>query len=160
MNLRLLAALALCLGIGNGLFAQQNDASAKVGDQLAIQMTGDLAKEYAKRVGSLRGNEAPGGLEIETSATIAQHLNDGRIRIEHTSHVNRDGGTTRLVTLTATVDPAKITTGLTPKGTPVRVSPNAEPKPTTKVAKTLRLKLTDLKGLKLRTWTLSEEIGD
>jgi hypothetical protein len=158
--LRALAALTLVVVIGNGLLAQQNDATAKVGDHLFIQMTGDLAKEYAQRSGSLRINEVPDGLQIETSATIAQKLNDGRIRIEHTSHLNREGGTTRLVTLTATVDPTNITTDVTPKGTPVFASPGAKGKRTTEDTKTLRLKLSDLKGLKLRTWTLSEEIGD
>lgn len=160
MVLRILAALTLILGIGNGLYAQQSHATAKVGDHLAIRMTGDLAKEYAQRTGSLRGNQAPTGFQIEISATIAQHLTDGRIRIEHTSHINRDGGTTRLVALTATVDPTKITKDITPKGAPVYASPGAEPKLTTEITKTLRLKLSDLKGLKLRTWTLSEEIGD
>lgn len=160
MVIRILAALALVLAIGNGLFAQQNHSTAKVGDHLTIQMTGDLAKEYAQRTGSLRGNGAPDGLQIETSATIAQQLNDGRIRIEHTSHLNREGGTTRLVTLTATVDPTRITTAVTPKGTPVYAFPGAEPKLTSEVTKTLRLKLSNLHGLKLRTWTLSEEIGD
>ena len=160
MVVRILAALTLVLGIGNGLYAQQNHPTAKVGDHLAFRMTGDLAKQFAQRTGSLRGNEASDGFQIETIATVAQQLNDGRLRIEHTSSVNRDGGTTRLVTLAATVDPTKITTDITPKGTPVYASPGAEPKLTTEIAKTLRLTLSDFKGLKLRVWTLSEEISD
>ena len=59
MVVRILPALTLVLAMGNGLYAQQNHATAKVGDHLAIGMTGVLAKEYAQRTGSLRGNEAP-----------------------------------------------------------------------------------------------------
>ncbi len=107
MLMRTLAALAALAVIGNGsIFAQQN-TSTKVGDHLVIQMTGDLAVEYAKRTGSINKDKVPPGLEISTTATIAQKLENGRIRVEHTLHIVRDGEPVRLVTLTATVDSSK-----------------------------------------------------
>lgn len=157
---RVLAALALVVVIGSDLFAQQKISTAKVGDLIAIKMTGELAKEYARRTGSLEANEIPDGLEIETMATIAQQFDDGRIRIEHSSQIKTKGKAIRLVTLTATVDSSKVATDVTPKGTPISASPGAKPSLTTADTKTLRLKLSDLKGLKLRTWMLSEEIGE
>lgn len=160
MLIRTLAALAVLASIGNGsLFAQQN-TSAKAGEHLVIRMTGDLAVQYAKRTGSISKDNVPSGFEISTTATIAQKLKDGRIRVEHTSHVVRDGEPTRLVTLTATVDSTKLTRDVTPKGTEVYASPDAKPTLTTTETQTLRLTLSDLKSLKLRTWTLAEELGE
>jgi len=165
MMARVLAVFLVVAVFGNGPLFSQEDASAKVGDLLFVRMTGDLAKEYAQRSGSLRENEAPAGLEISTSATIAQTLDNGRIRIEHWSQIKRDGKQDRLLTLTAIVDRTKITTDVTRKGTPVYASPaahknGAKPSLTTEDANVLRLQLSDLTGLKLRTWTLESEIGE
>jgi hypothetical protein len=128
-------------------------------------MTGDLAKEYARRTGSLKWNEAPAGLQISTSATVAQKRDDGRFRIEHFSHINRVGNLARLVTLTAIVDSTKIASDVTPKNTPVYRSPadhqkSVKPTLTQKDQSALRLELSELKGVKLRTWALAEEIGE
>ncbi len=136
-----------------------------VGDLLEVRMTGELAEQYARCIGGLQDNKAPRGLEIETSAMVAQKLDDGRIRLEHSSPIRRGENQDRLLTMTAIVDPAKVKTDITPKGTPVYPSPNAakngtKPTTTTFDVKTLRLQLSDLKGVKLRTWALAEEIGD
>lgn len=63
--------------LANGLSAQQHDTEAKAGTHVVIRMTGELAKEYAKRTGS----------------------------------------PARLVTLTGTIDPRRITTYVSPLGT-------------------------------------------
>lgn len=161
MVLRMLAAVAIVAMAGNVALAQQNDTPANAGYRhLSIEMTGELAKEYARRTGAPNGNELPDGLQIQISGTLAQQLDNGQLRIEHTSHLIREDGLTRLVTLTATVDPQEITTHVTPKGTAVSASPIAESVPTTEETKTRRLKLSSLKNVKLRTWTLSEEIGE
>ncbi len=165
MTLRLVVILGFLAVAGNALSAQENSSNVNVGDHLVIQMTGDLAKEYARRTDLLRQNESPTGLQISTTAIVAQELDDGRFRIEHSSHITRDGNPARLVTLTAIVDSTKIATHVTPANTPVYRSPadhkkGVKPTLTRKESKTLRLKLSDLKGLKLRSWTLAEEIGD
>jgi len=123
MLLRTISALTLVVVVGNAASAQDKTLSVNVGDHLVIQMTGDLAKEYARRTGSLKWNEAPAGLQISTSATVAQKRDDGRFRIEHFSHINRVGNLARLVTLTAIVDSTKIASDVTPTNTPVYRSP-------------------------------------
>jgi hypothetical protein len=130
------------------------------GDQIAVNMTGDLAREYAKATGIERSMKQFAGLKIETMATVEQRLTDGRIRIEHSSQVKQDGKAARLVTLTATIAASKVTTEVMPKGTKVYTSPGSKDKgvSTTQTAM-LRTTLSDLKGLKLRTWTLASEIG-
>lgn len=160
MMIRAFVVLMLFVGIGNRLCAQQEDTAVKAGDLVVLTMTGDLAKEYARRTESRAANDLPKGLEIQTVASIEQRFDDGRIRIEHSSGIKTDGKTTRLVTLTATVDPSKVTTSITPKGTMLYASPGANPFPSTEETKGLQITLSDLKGLKLRIWKLSEEIGE
>ena len=86
-------------------------------------MNGDLAVEYAKCTGSINKDNVPPGLEIATTATITKQLKDGRLRVEHTSHIVREDEPHQLVTLTATVDSTTLTTDITPKGTEVSTSP-------------------------------------
>jgi hypothetical protein len=160
MMTRVFVVLMLAVGIGNHLFAQQKDSAVKVDNLVVVTMTGDVAREYARRTESLGANDSSKGLEIQTVASIAQRFDDGRIRIEHSSGIKTDGKTTRLVTLTATVDPSKVVTTVTSKGTMLYASPGAKPFPTTEETKGLEITLSDLKGLKLRTWILSDEIGE
>ena len=160
MLTRTLVAVAALAVVGNGSLLAQKNTPTKVGEPLALQMTGNLAVEYAKRVGAIDKDKVPPGLEVSTTATVAQNLKDGRIRIEHTSNIVRNGEPLRLVTLTATVDATKLKRDVTPKGTEVYASPGAEPIQSTKDVQTLRLTLSDLKSMKLRTWTLTEELGD
>ena len=164
MIARTLTILAVLAAIGHGpLFAQQNEP-AMVGDQIVIQLAEDLAAEYGKRTGAIKSDQASPGLQIETTATVAQQLHGDRIRVEHTSPIVRDGQPTRLVTLTATVKSTRLRTIVTPKGTAVVASPaehkkGAKPIQTTTETKTRRLPLSDLEEVKLRTWTFAEELG-
>ena len=157
--LRILTALACLFVIGSELLAQENAPPAKVGGHLIIEMTGELAKEYSRRS---RGIDRPvsDAVHVSTSATIAQKRPDGKFRIEHSSPINRDGQPPRLITLTAFVDPAAIKSTVTPAGTLVSANPGAPGVATTVETKGQRLQLSDLKNVKLRTWTLAEEIGD
>jgi hypothetical protein len=65
-----------------------------------------------------------------------------------------------LVTLSATVDPSAITSRVTPKGSLVSSHPGAPAVASTAETKSPLLKLSDLKNVKLRTWTLTDEIGE
>ena len=165
MASRVLAMFLVVTVVGNGPLFAKEGSSANVGDHLFVQMTGELAKEYAQCSGVLQKNEAPAGLDVQTTATVAQTLANGRIRIEHWAPIKRDGKQDRLLTLTAIVDRTNITTDVTPKGTHVYASPaahkdGAKPSLTAEDANVLRLQLSDLKGVKLRTWTLASEIGE
>jgi len=123
-------------------------------------MAGDLAKEYGRRTLP----EAPDipALQIETVAVVTQTLDDGRICLEHSFPVQQNGKLSRLVTLTVTVTPTEVTSTVIPKGTPVFATP-ADREPgfvSAEETRTLRIKLSNLRGVKLRTWSLVEEIGD
>jgi len=165
--MRIPAVAILIALVTISLPAQQNDSVARVGDVIIIRMTGDVANEYAKRTSkelAKRISEVPdgaplSGLRVELSATVDHVLPDGALWIEY-SHMMRDQKPVRLVTLTGKIDPQKITTDVTPKGTKVLGSPGAEPTVTTEDFKNRRLELTDLKGFKLRIWTLVDEIGE
>jgi hypothetical protein len=105
-------------------------------------------------------------LEISTIVTIADKLNDGWIRVEHSLRIVRDGEPARLVTFAAMVESTRLTSGATPKGTAVFGSPreqgNEGTKPATSAQETklLRLKLSDLREFKPGTRALAEEPGD
>jgi hypothetical protein len=160
MTIRSFAPLALGLLFNCAALAQLRETTIMEGDQIAVNMTGDLAREYAKATGIKRDMKRIDGLTIETMATVEQRLANGRIRIEHSSQVNQDGKAARLVTLTAIVSRSKVTNEVTPKGTKVYASPGSKDgKVTTEQTEMLRTSLSDLKGLKLRTWTLASEIG-
>jgi hypothetical protein len=164
MLAKITGAFAIILMAG-GLVARGDDAVISVGDQIALEMTGDLAEQYARRTGSLKPDQqVPSGLSIVTSATVCQQLKNGQYRIEHsTSFIDR-AKKPGLVTLTSTVDAKQLKQHVKRRG-PVYASP-ADSQNGPKLgqieseSRILRLELSELKGLKLRTWSLTEEIGD
>ena len=165
MAMRTIAIIALVAGIGSILWGQENYTTIDVGGHLVIRMTGDLAKEYTRRTSARKSDADSAGLEIHTTATVVQNLDDGRIRIEHSSPIRIDNKTSRLITLTGIVDPKRVKCIVVPKNTPVYSSPKdaqdgVKPGLTPKDYNEYRLDLPDLKGLKLQTWELKEEIGD
>ncbi|TWU58992.1 Serine/threonine-protein kinase PrkC [Rubripirellula tenax] len=102
------------------------DDTPSVGSLILLKLTGDVAREYARETGQLRHDETPPeGMEIETTAEVAQRLSDGRLRIEHLSPprvVFTDNWYTMLL---ATVQPSAISRETTPRGTVVSASPGA-----------------------------------
>jgi hypothetical protein len=134
MAFRTLAAFLVLFGvlIANGPSAGQDDRTFKVGNKVIINMTGELAKEFSRRIGSYSDGKFPQGLMVSTIAEIDEVLDDGKMRIEHTTYVfpmelvpsiglepksyRPTGSPTHLVTLTATIDPQRITTDVLPKG--------------------------------------------
>ena len=147
--------------MGNVNFAQDNVKAGNVGGKLVIKMTGDLAQEYAKRTGPIREEKVDSGFEIQAVATIVEKANDGQLGIQHTSYVHLEGKLAKLVTLTGNVNPSRFTTYGVPKGTITyeNPGPNASTR-TTADSTILQLEVSDLKGLKLRTWSISDEIGE
>ena len=141
------------------LLAQEADSVAKVGDMVTIKVTGDLAKDVAKRISRLPEGRPLDGLKIQMAAHVRDVSPDGTLYIEYLQMM-RDEKPVRLITLAGKVDPRKITTDITPKGTQVYNLPEGEPTFTTEDYLNRRLELTELKGFKLRTWTLAEELGE
>lgn len=157
-----LGVLILCQLIANHAVGQITDAKPNVGDQLFIELTDKLAQEYSSRLG-VRLPPDP-GLTVQSSATVEQQLKDGQLRISHHSPV-KSAGKPRMLTLTAVVDPKQITVDLTPANTQVYASPalhqsGAAPAPLESDSAVFRLKLSDLKGVKLQVWEAIDEIGN
>jgi hypothetical protein len=124
-----------------------------------IKMTGDLAKEYAKRALPRPEDALREGLRVELAATVDHILPEGEILIRY-FHIQQEEKPARLVLLTGKIDSRKITTDITPKGTTVFSAPGAEPNVTKEDYKNLRLELSDWKGFKLRIWSLIDEMGE
>src|SRR5690349_15427007 len=92
MRTRCLAAVKIVL-LAHGVAS-----AVQTGDEVYLQLQGELAKQYRAQV---FGGKSPAGLTVEISSTVAQRLADGRLRIEHSSPCFQKGETPRLVTLSA-----------------------------------------------------------
>lgn len=156
MMIRLAAGLACTLMLENSLQAHDRSPTAEVGDLVAIELTGDLASEYARRIGFRREEDPPLSLQTKITARIAQRLRNGRFRIEHVASVTAGGGKIQLVTLTVIVNREELATTIRGNRSAIFTSVTDEYRSTRSHA----LKLCDFKGLRLRTWNLAEEIDD
>jgi hypothetical protein len=151
--------------LGTMVLATPDKPVVKVGDMIEVQLTGDLAQQFAERTVPPEAGKLPEGLQVQFLGVVEQTFSDGRFRIEHSSQITREGKLHRLVTLTAVVDANQCATRVTPAGTATFSSPEdanreAQPALTTEASEMLTLQLSDLKGVKLRTWTLAEELGE
>ncbi|MEZ6074091.1 MAG: hypothetical protein R3C59_16875 [Planctomycetaceae bacterium] len=165
MLTRTLLVLSVSLALTHGVVLGQQNKTDDAARFVVLEMTGRLAAEYGKLAGSIDGDRIPNGLHISTTAIVAQRLDDGRIRIEHTMPVMQDGAPIRLVTLTATVDATAVKTIAVPGGIATYTSPGAhksgeKPTLTKDATKQVAVELADLKGVKLRSWTLANEVGE
>ncbi len=161
MRARLIGFLVLSSLVVRQADAQAVSAQPAVGDHLVVEMSEELARAYADRVGLSK--KTPPGMSISTTDTVEQRLANGTYRIGHQMPV-KSSGMPRLLTLTAVVDPAQISAETIAANTPVYASPAAHqaggPSMTTKFDQAnFRLKLSDLKDVKLQTWELVDEIG-
>jgi hypothetical protein len=147
---------ALFALVTSSLLAEQNDSVLKAGDMILVSITGEAAKEFSKRHSGSADNGPQADIHVQLSAHVDHVFEDGAIWIEY-SLIMRDKKPVRLVTLTGKVDPKRITTDITPKGTKLYSAPGAEPRMTTEDHTNRRLELPDLKGFKVRVWHLVEE---
>ena len=132
---------------------------------VVLELSGDLAAEYGKLTGVVKGDQVPKGLSISTTAIVAQHLEGKKVRIEHACPIIKHGAKTQLVTLTATVEKTAIKSTKIPAATKIYRAPDAaqsdeQPKVTEKESNQLSLALSSLAGVKLRSWKLDSEIGN
>ena len=171
MFMRTLTTLVALMALSSGnVFSQQPTVFSRQSKEkqtgiIVLNMSGDLARAYARISGSIDGDEGLGGLNISTTAVIAQRLENDQVRVEHSAPVKSEGKPDRLVTLTATVDAEKIRFFVRTVYTTSYSSPDAKEsgeKPTLSLShqSTPVLSLADLEGVKLRSWTLESEIGE
>ncbi len=162
MLARTFAAIAVFVVTGNGLIAQESKPSINVGDRICIRLTGDVAKEYARRSGRQTPTANGTRLVIETSATVSERLSDKHYRIEHSCPINLENKPQRLITLSAIVDPAKIIGSVAPREIDYSSPPTSKknvvlPVATRPEVQTMTIELSDLKGLNCQTWELVNE---
>ncbi len=136
--------------------------SLGVGTTVFLTMTGELAEKYSQQVGALPKNrKPPSGLAVSTSARIVQKLKDGQFRLESVSRPIERSKQTLLITLSVTVKRGAITKSQTRAGTQVYSSPRVQHAvTTTKPITSYRIQLSNLKGVRLRTWKLQSELGE
>jgi len=164
MLARAIAILLLFVTMANPSHAEE--AALSVGDEVSLMMEGDLAIEYARRSGWLKKDQAPHGLTVDVLVKISRKLDDTRYQIECSNLIKgNDDQKDRLVTLTAIVDAGKIEFHTIPKGTAFYSSPaahkeGAKPVLSSADQHSRRLKLSKLDDMRLRTWALTDEIGE
>jgi hypothetical protein len=166
MFARVIAIAVLLLFPTASLFAEDKHPTARVGEPVVVDMTGDLAREYATRTGMPKQENLDlGRVSISLMATIAQYRPDGKYRVEYSLPVAKDKKPARMLTLTSIVDPKQFKTDIAPKNTPVYSSPadiknGKQPYLTETEEKLLRVELSDLRNTKLQTWALVDEVGN
>ncbi|HEY2828243.1 MAG TPA: hypothetical protein VGJ04_11650 [Pirellulales bacterium] len=167
MHVRKIIAITAVVFCANAIFAEDKTANIKVGETVIFEMSGDLAKAYAHCYGAMANVSDKQTIQVSTTATVAERFDGGQFQIEISSPVTRQGSPPRLVTLTAIVDAKDFVTVHTPKNTPVYASPaeyvpknGAVPRVGQADSDSLHVQLSNLKGVKLRVWTLNEEIGE
>lgn len=177
LSIRIFAAFVLVGAMGTILLAKEKDATIQVGDSLIVELSGDVAMAFSRATNLVPNGGPESGLTISTSATVLRKDEAGRLHFRVYQDVKVQGKPPRLVTLTGAVEPSQIESRVTPANTPVYSAPpspesalptgarkrvayaNPQPVLTKEASTQFELKLSELKGLKLRTWTLAEEIG-
>jgi hypothetical protein len=161
MHSRTIHCIAVAVMLVGQANAEHEVAAPALGDKVWVRLEDPLAHEYAARIGVPQ--QQAQGLSIEIIATIEQRQPDGTYRIEHHMPIST-GEKPQMETLTATVDPKDFAVDVTPKNIPVYSSPGdvkngIKPTLTQAERRNLRLTLSKLDGVKLRTWALVDELG-
>lgn len=163
MLLRTLAAFSVISLATTSSPAEERMVTAKVGDTVLVSMTGDVAKEYVRLNHGVNGVQIEADkIILETTAVVAQRLDDGCFRIDHFSQTQVKGKPLCLVTFSTVVNAAQIKMELVPEDTPVFSAPSevVKAKFTTAGQINFRLSLSTVKGVTLRSWKLDEEVGN
>lgn len=161
MFVRLLTvALGLSLIVNAGM--AEEPATISPGQTVGVELTGQVAKEFTRLCGRERNADVK---KVETSGTIVQKMDNGKFRLIISQTVVTDDKSERIVTVMAMVDAAQLITRVTPKDTPVSAQPIdlKKPVPITLVSRETKwttVKLSELKGVKLRAWKITEEVGE
>jgi hypothetical protein len=159
----LVAALVFATCMADSFAAKVKTQKVQVGDSIVVKLMDDVAEGYVKLGAGkvLKGQ----GLTVSVIATVAEVHDNDRVRVETTSTFRSQGKADRLVTLAATFEARQVQLRTTPKGTKVYASPAETQDPakgieTTEDSQQLEVSLSDLKGVKIRARTLTEEIGE
>jgi hypothetical protein len=173
MFMRTGVTLATALVLLNGdVYSQQpavfskQPAAEQIGS-IVLNMSGDLAREYARMTGAIDGNATRGGRIISTTAVIVSPLGHNKVQIQHSAQFKTEAGPDRLVTLTATVNKTAMQSlvrtvfvgDFTFSSSPADSVSGESPTVTARHLSIPLLSLDDPKHVKLRSWTLESETG-
>ena len=141
---------------------------------IVLNLTGELANAYALKTG-----EAGTGGESRTIATralVTGSVDPTSVQVEHSKRVKRESAVDRLVTLTARVERTAIKSFVrtvyqgqfTFSGRPSEKhagsfadgQPAEQPTVRARHFSIPSLSLSNLEGVKLRTWTVESEVGE
>ena len=150
-SLPVVAIVAVATGF---LFAKPNDPFCHVGDIVTVELTGEIAKQYAKM-----DRVARDGDNIEIGAEIEQLLPDGQIRFTHVKEIKSDRSCVRII-MTGTFDDSQITTDTRSESKSVSLSPGGMRVKTNGKTKKLRIHLNDFRNVKIQSWQLLREVGE
>lgn len=155
------AALGLVILVNTSSAEEPSDLER--GATVGVELSGEVATEFARMCGQTRSKDIK---KISTSGTIVQKFDADKYRLVVSQSIVNSDKTECLVTITAIIDSHNIDSQVTPKGTPIFVAPvaTADKKAvpatlTSHETKWTLVKLTELKGVKVRMWTISEEVG-
>lgn len=166
MNARIMLVVAAFAMIGTEYVVAQDEFAPKVGDHVVIRLRNRVAMEYTRMKGEHEGSATLSSEFVcDTIATITQILPDGQVELEQSSAVVIKNGVTRMLTLSATVDPKVKATNITvrriPAGTLIYFLPK-DRQPIESQATKAELTMTeiDLSNAKveLRSWVLADEL--
>jgi len=158
----------LCVAISafllTSISASANDKpSLGVGTTVFLELTGDLALKYCQLMPHFpKDNLRPElGISVSVSAQIVQNREDGTFRLEYVSPIFKNQKEPTLLTLTASLKSESLVVTQIPKGRLVSSSPaDLFPVATSEIAESVRMQLSDVDDVKLRTWKVQSEIGD
>ncbi len=181
MALRFIAILAFVFVIETSMQAEESRTGLKVGDSVDVQLAGDLAIEYRRRIRPADKTEDSTSAVVNVTATITDQLSSGRFTISHYSPVIEYADSTRLVTLFTTIDGKDVRADsdiqigaayVSPKQFPSDVLVAGYPNRTGRIhpsvpadqgiveeGKRYHISLSEIKDVKLRVWELSESVG-
>ena len=163
MFARSIAGLVIALLVSGTAAAEEHAKRFRVGDLIDLSMTGEVAAEYSRLAGTLGPvGTLRAGLKISTSARVSQVLENGHYRVEASTLHSKDQDKPRLLTLAATIDPGRIDSQTVRSKGWIYPSPNDLDNGVYVDQETEqhRVELSSLKDVKLRLWSLSEEVGD
>lgn len=148
--------------------ATKSAGELKGGEVVFLQVAGEAGTKLFHVMGMKEmtsgANQSPGARhELQMPAQVAQVLEDGRVRVESSLPLPKDGQGERMLTVSATLNRDQITRRVTPAGSEVYVSAsptgNVQSTRLAEETRSIDARVSELKQLKLRSWRLVEEAG-
>lgn len=174
MFLRTVLTLSAATMLFNGNASSQQPTvfskqpSSEQTGMIVLNLSGDLARDYARMIGAIDGDAIGVRREIATTAVIVPPLGQNTVRIQHRAQVESEAGPDRLVTLTAVVDKTAVRSFVRTviagefsfSDSPTEPESGESTTVTARHLSSPILSLADREDVRLRSWTLESEVGE